>query len=337
MRRCLELASRGAGFVAPNPMVGAVLVAEGKIIGEGFHEKYGEAHAEVNAVRSVAAEKKHLIESATLYVNLEPCNHFGKTPPCTKLIVENKIKKVVIGTADPNVLVNGSGIKTLRDAGIDVVCGLLEEENKLLNRFFFTYHEKKRPYITIKWAQSTDGFIAGEGNTPVHLTNSFSDHLVQKMRAEHMAIYVGGRTLLADDPRLTNRSGRGANPLRITLDTKNNFPKNLSVFNSEAATLVFNFEKNALFKTTEYIKIEGGKNVYEQIMQILFYRKINSILVEGGAETINTLVQLGLWDEMKIFTTKNKLQKGILAPGIAGKEMNKEYVSDNIINTRINL
>lgn len=337
MRRCLELASRGSGYVAPNPMVGAVLVYEGRIIGEGYHKKIGEAHAEVNAINSVKVGDKHLISGAILYVNLEPCDHFGKTPPCTQLIINNNIKSVVIGTEDPNNLVNGKGIKKLREAGTEVIVGVLENECVDLNKFFFTFHQKLRPYITIKWAQSADGFIAGENYTPVHFTNSYSDQLVQKMRAEHMAIFVGGRTVISDDPKLTNRSGAGKNPLRISLDTKNNFSENLSLFNSESESLIFNFEKSESNGNSEYIKIEKGESIFEQIMAILFNKKINSILVEGGADTINNLVKHQLWDEMKLFISDDKLMNGIAAPITSGKEIRSEKIYNNTLITRINI
>jgi len=337
IKRCLELASRGAGFVAPNPMVGAVLVVEGKIIGEGYHKKIGDAHAEVNAINSVKDEDKLLIKDATLYVNLEPCDHFGKTPPCTQLIMDYNIKKVVIGTPDPNNLVNGKGMKKLGEAGVEVIVGVLEKECVDLNKFFFTFHQKQRPFITIKWAQSADSFIAGENYTPIHLTNSYSDHFVQKMRSEHQAIFVGGRTVLSDNPKLTNRSGSGKNPLRVSLDTQNNFPQNLALFNADAESLIFNFEKSETFGNIEFLKIIRGENVFEQMITILFNKKINSILVEGGADTINTLIKLKLWDEMKIFITENKLSNGISAPLMSGKEIRTENIYDNTLITRINV
>ncbi len=336
MQYSLSLASRGSGFVAPNPMVGALVVAEGRIIGEGWHQEFGAAHAEVNALNNVKPENVHLLSEATLFVTLEPCNHFGKTPPCTEKIINSGIKKVVVGTLDPNPLVSGKGVARLRENAINVIVGILENDCRELNKFFFCFHEKKRPYITLKWAQSSDGFIAGENNTPIHLTNSYSDHLVQKMRAEHMAIFVGGRTILSDDPKLTNRSGRGKNPVRISLDTKNNFPPNLCIFNTEASSLIFNFEKNEIKENVEFIKIEKDEKIFEKIMAILFNKKINSILVEGGTETINSFVKLKMWEEMKIFITENKLSAGINAPVLSGKGISSEQILDNSLITRIN-
>ena len=336
MQYCLTLASRGSGFVAPNPMVGALVVAEGRIIGEGWHQEFGAAHAEVNALNNVKPENVHLLSEATLFVTLEPCNHFGKTPPCTEKIINSGIKKVVVGTLDPNPLVSGKGIARLKENGIEVIVGLLEKDCRELNKFFFCFHEKKRPYITLKWAQSSDGFIAMENNNPVHLTNSYSDHLVQKMRAEHMAIFVGGRTVLSDNPKLTNRSGSGKNPLRISVDTQNNFPPHFSIFNSEAESIIFNFEKNEIRENVEFIKIEKGENTFGQIMNILFEKKINSILVEGGSNTIDQLIKSNLWDEMKIFDTPKILSTGIIAPATAGKEISTEKIYDNTLITRHN-
>lgn len=336
MRRCLELAALAKGLVAPNPLVGALLVHDNVIIGSGYHIQYGAPHAEVNAINSVKPENAHLISASTLYVNLEPCNHFGKTPPCTELILSKHIKKVVIGTLDPNPLVAGKGKQKLEGNGVEVITGILENDCRELNKFFFTFHEKHRPYITLKWAQSADGFIAAEGHKPIHFTNTISDKFVQSMRAEHSAIFVGGRTIISDNPNLTNRSGVGKNPLRITLDTKSNFPENLNILNDEARTLIFNLQKNAITNNVEYIQLQPDENWYTQIHKILFNKNINSILVEGGAETINALIHLNLWDTMHIFTSDHILNRGIKSPALAGVETVSEQIQNNTLSTRIN-
>ncbi len=333
MLRCLELAACGAGNVAPNPMVGAILVHDNKIIGEGFHQLFGGVHAEVMAIESVRNENKQFIAEATLYVSLEPCNHFGKTPPCTIKIIENGIKKVVVGVLDPNKSVDGGGIKVLMNSGVDVVCGVIENECRLLNKFFFTYQEKKRPFITLKWAESSDGFIGGVNYKRTKLTNQFSDKLVHKMRAEHMAVFAGGRTILSDDPLLTNRFWKGKSPVRVTLDTKNNFSKQLNIFNEAAPSLIFNFEVKDKCGGVELIKIHASKNQFSEIIQSLFERNINSMLVEGGASTINLLVQQNLWDEMKFFITDKIIGVGIEAPATAGKFISEEYIFGDILKT----
>ncbi len=334
--RCLELAALGKGFVAPNPLVGAVLVHDDIIIGSGYHTQLGAPHAEVNAINAVQLENAHLISASTLYVNLEPCNHFGKTPPCTELIIAQSIKKVVIGTLDPNPIVAGKGIEKLKENGVEVIVGILEKECRELNKFFFTFHEKKRPFITLKWAQSADGFIAAEGHVPVHFTNAICDKLVQDLRAEHSTIFVGGRTIISDNPKLTNRSGEGKNPLRITLDTKNNFPENLNILNIDADTIIFNLQKNEIQNNINYLKLQPDENWYAQIIKILFSKNINSILVEGGAKTINALMHLYLWDSMHIFTSDHILHKGIRAPELAGIEISSKHIENNTLSIRIN-
>lgn len=313
MRYSLSLASRGSGYVSPNPMVGAVVVAEGRIIGEGWHREFGGAHAEVNALDDVKAEDLHLLPQATLFVSLEPCNHFGKTPPCTEKILTSGIKNVVIGTLDPNPLVAGKGVERLQENGVSVTVGVLEKECRDLNKFFFCYHENKRPYVTIKWAQSADGFIAADDGTPVHFTNNESDILVHKMRAEHMGILVGGKTIITDNPQLTTRLWKGKNPIRIVIDTKNNLPDDAHVLDQSTPTIVFNFVQDKKENNIRYIKIEK-ENIPEQVLANLYQLNINSVLIEGGTTTIQSFLNAGLYDAIYYFESEIKLGSGIAAP-----------------------
>lgn len=332
MQRCLELAALGSGHVAPNPMVGAVLVYEGEIIGEGFHRKFGEPHAEVNAINTVPDHLKGFIGKSTLYVSLEPCAHHGKTPPCADLIIASGIPEVVIGCDDPNPLVAGKGKQKMTEAGIRITDHILDAECRELNRHFITWHEKQRPYITLKWAQSSDGFIAEEDHSPVHFTNVFSDQLVHKMRSEHMAIFAGGRTILSDDPALTVRKWNGRNPVRVSLDTKNSFPPHLQIFSGEGTCIIFNFEIEGVKNNIEFIRLRKEENIIEQILHALYERKINSLLVEGGTHTISQFAEAGLWDEAKIFISQKILNKGIAAPVMPGQIINTEhFFSDTLL------
>jgi diaminohydroxyphosphoribosylaminopyrimidine deaminase/5-amino-6-(5-phosphoribosylamino)uracil reductase len=313
MQYCLSLASRGAGHVAPNPMVGAVVVVEDRIIGEGWHQQFGGAHAEVNALNAVKPEDLFLLPQATLFVTLEPCNHFGKTPPCTEKIISSGIKKVVIGSLDPNPLVAGKGVERLKENGIAVTTHVLENKCRELNKYFFCYHEKKRPYITLKWAQSADGFIAGEGGKPIHFTNAASDQIVHKLRAENMSILIGGNTAITDNPRLTTRLWPGKNPTRIILDTKNNLPSDAHIFNDEAPTLIFNFLENKTVNQHTYIQIPST-NYLPELLTHLHHLQINSVLVEGGTKTLQQFIDARLYDEIIYFESKQPIQKGIKGP-----------------------
>lgn len=328
MHRCLELASSGSGKVSPNPLVGAILVHNDEIIGEGFHESYGSSHAEVNAIKSVQEKNKHRISAATLYVNLEPCNHFGKTPPCTKLILEHEIKKVIVGCLDPNPLVSAQGISELMQNGVEVQSGILEEECRTLNNFFITYHEKQRPYITLKWAESRDGYIAAEQNKTIHLTNQFSDSYIHKMRSEYQSIFAGMNTILHDNPKLTTRKWNGNNPIRITADMRNQLAAGFHILDGETQTIIFNSKIDKEEKNIKWIKI-NGENLYFEIMQQLFLLHINSVLVEGGAKTIMHLTNLKLWDDAYIFKTKHKLNSGISAPEFEYQIHSNEFIFDD--------
>lgn len=299
MLRCLELAQIGAGSVAPNPMVGSVIVHDGKIIGEGYHQKIGEAHAEVNAINVV--EDKSLLPYSTIYVSLEPCAHFGKTPPCADMIVKNKLKRAVIAVQDPFSGVNGAGIKRLVDAGIDVTVGVLESDAMELNRRFFTFHEKKRPYIILKWAETADGFvdrIRKDSSEPaLKITSDAANTLVHKWRAEEAAIMVGKNTAILDNPSLTTRRYKGNNPVRILLDSNSATPKTVNIFNSEAETIVFS---------------ENARDM-EQVLAELYHRDIQSVIIEGGPKLHQSFYEAGLWDEIKRFVAPIEIVAGIKA------------------------
>ena len=331
MRRCLQLAKLGAGNVAPNPMVGAVLVYEDKIIGEGYHQKYGGAHAEVNCINNVKEENKFLIEKATLYVSLEPCSHYGKTPPCADLIIKNKIKKVVIGCKDVYKEVAGSGIQKLVNANTEVIVGVLENDCIELNKRFFTFHLKFRPYIILKWAQAANAKIGSVGKR-ILISNEYSNRLVHKWRSEEAAILVGTNTALIDDSLLTTRLWRGKNAVRIVIDKKLKLPSTLKIFNTDAKTIIYNLVKNSTEENVVYIKLEE-ENFKDQILQSLFEMNIQSVMVEGGAETLQSFINAGLWDEARVITNENlTIENGIAAPEIKDFNLQKKerYFDDEI-------
>lgn len=292
MQRCIQLARCGEAGAAPNPMVGAVIVCDGRIIGEGFHRRCGGPHAEVNAINSV--REKHLLTRSTIYVSLEPCAHYGKTPPCADLIIETGIKRVVVGCTDPFAKVNGLGIKKLQDAGCEVQVGVLEEECRELNRRFFTFHQKHRPWITLKWAQSKDGFIGKQER--IVFSNALTQTLVHRLRALHQAILVGTNTALLDNPTLTTRYWPGPNPLRLTIDHHNTLPPTLHLRDGSIPTVIYTKES-----------IEG-------ILADLYSRGIQSLLVEGGAKLLQSFIDKGLWDEARLETAPFCLGEGVSAP-----------------------
>jgi diaminohydroxyphosphoribosylaminopyrimidine deaminase / 5-amino-6-(5-phosphoribosylamino)uracil reductase len=317
MGRCLELALNGLGHVSPNPLVGCVIVHKGDVIGEGFHCRFGEAHAEVNAIANVA--DKSTLSSSTLYVNLEPCSHHGKTPPCTELIIKSGIKKVVLACKDPNPLVAGKGIKKLKQAGIEVISGVLEEEAMELNRRFITFHTEKRPYIILKWAQTLDGFIdterkAGTKLKAAWITSESLRPLIHKWRTEEDAIMVGTNTALKDDPSLTAREWSGKNPLRIVIDRELSLPKKLHLFDGSVPTLVLTAKKATDKKNLEYCCMDFKKSIPEQLMQELYNRSIASLIVEGGCILLESFLSEGLWDEARVFTGNKRFVKGVKAP-----------------------
>ena len=312
MSRALELAELGRGSVAPNPLVGCVIEHEGKIIGEGYHKKYGESHAEVNAVRSVKEPK--LLPSSTLYVTLEPCAHHGKTPPCADMIVRNGIKKVVIACRDPFEKVDGKGIEKLEAGGVQVELGMLGKEAVRLNERFFTFHQEKRPFVILKWAQTSDGFIAREDGDSKWISNSYSRQLVHKWRAEEDAILVGKNTALADDPSLTVRNAEGKNPIRILLDSNLALSESQKLFNGEAETLIFNTSKAGTRESNHWIQTP---EISPQIVLAeLYKRKIQSVIIEGGTQTLNSFIVENCWDEARVFQSETSFQTGIAAPSM---------------------
>lgn len=322
MLRCLELAKLGLGHVSPNPMVGAVIVLNGKVIGEGYHQKYGEAHAEVNAVNQVIDRHDNyadLLKQATIYVSLEPCAHYGKTPPCADLIIKHQIPKVVIGCRDPFDQVNGKGIEKLQAVGVEVVLGVLELECRWLNRRFFTRVKKHRPYIILKWAQTSNGFFAPADGSQFWITGEESRKRVHQWRSEEDAILVGTKTVAADNPQLNVRHIQGKSPKRVVIDRELKLDKSLNIFDQSVDTLIFNEVETRIDGKNKYIALEDfGRYVPQYILYQLYMQDIQSVIVEGGAHTLNTFIEAGLWDEARIFTGTVNLTNGIKAPQING-------------------
>ncbi|MBC3759753.1 bifunctional diaminohydroxyphosphoribosylaminopyrimidine deaminase/5-amino-6-(5-phosphoribosylamino)uracil reductase RibD [Hyunsoonleella sp. SJ7] len=321
IKRCIDIGKNGLGDTRPNPMVGCVIASNGEIVSEGFTSAYGGNHAEVNAINKV--KDKSLFKDATLYVTLEPCAHFGKTPPCSDLIIKHKIPKVVIGCVDDNEQVAGKGIKRMVEAGIDVTVGVLEQECKEHHKRFFTFHNKRRPYIILKWAETQDGFIAPESKqtkSPVWITNKVSRQLVHKWRAEEQAILVGTNTVLEDSPSLTVRNWTGQNPIRVVIDRKNKLSKRLNVFSDKAETIIID-EQSADF----------SQPLAEQICKVLFSKQINSVIIEGGAKTLQTFIDENLWDEARVFTGSTGFENGIKAPDFKGKPISEETIKSDIL------
>lgn len=331
MRRCLDLARNGLGTTYPNPMVGAVLVYDDKIIGEGWHQQAGKAHAEVNAIQQVKDES--LLKKATLYVNLEPCSHYGKTPPCSDLIIEKKIPNVVIGMMDPFEKVAGRGIKKLIDEGCHVQVGVLEDECLALNQRFLTFHLKKRPYIILKWATSRDGFLSPyrypnfpNKTAPVWISNAVSKQLVHRWRSEEQAILVGANTVLADNPKLTTRLWHGPNPTRVVLDPNLQLNADASIFNDEAKT-IWIYDVNFKRKPTTSAQtetIDFSVNVLPQLMKVLHDNEIQSILIEGGAYTLNQFIDENLWDEARVFTGDILFHQGTASPNLPEEKVKEK-------------
>ena len=333
IKRCIELAKNGLGTTYPNPLVGSVIVFENKIIGEGWHKKSGEPHAEVNAINSV--KDKSLLSKSTIYISLEPCSHFGKTPPCADLIVKYKIPNVVIGTIDPNSKVAGTGVKKLLEAGINVTVGILEDECNELNKRFFTFHQKKRPFILLKWAESSDGFISPDFKSeqkPVWITNEFSRQLVHKWRSEEQAILVGTQTVIDDNPTLTVRDWIGKNPIRIVIDRNNKISKESHIFDNQVHTFVFSeLEINSESENTKYIKIDFNENSTEQIVAILYESQIQSVIIEGGRQTLQTFIDSNLWDEARVFHGKINLENGKKAPILNVNKHTKQIIKNDTL------
>jgi len=328
MFRCLELARNGAGFVSPNPMVGSVLVHESRIIGEGWHKVYGGPHAEVNCIQSVAKEDQHLISNATLYVSLEPCAHFGKTPPCSQLIIKKKIPKVVIACRDPFEAVNGKGIEQLQQAGIEVVTGILEKEAIALNARFFCFHQQKRPYIILKWAQTNDGFMAGTSDDRLLITHEQTNRIVHRWRSEEAAILVGTETAIKDNPSLTNRYWFGKSPLRLVIDKHLRLPAHLTMFNDGEPTIIFNELKEEDKGHLKFVKINNDHSFIDQLFDYCYRIGIQSILVEGGAKLLRSFIDEDHWDEARIITnTSLRVGSGLSAPIITNSKLLQSFDS----------
>lgn len=333
IRRCIALAKNGFGTTYPNPMVGSVIVYNDQIIGEGWHKKAGEPHAEVNAVASV--KDKSLLKKATIYVSLEPCSHFGKTPPCCDLIIANQIPNVVVGTVDPNEKVAGNGIKKLMAAGANVIVGVLEKECHELNKRFFTFHQKKRPYIILKWAESQDGFLAPEKELdqerkPIWITNKYSRQLVHKWRSEEQAILAGTQTVIQDNPKLDVRDWSGNSPVRVVLDRNNQIPEESHVLDDSVKTIVFTgTEISTPKKNTTFEILDFNQNIVPQILAVLHHHQIQSIIIEGGTKTLQSFIDLNLWDEARIFIGNTFFEKGVKAPHLIRKNTTKTHIEND--------
>jgi len=335
MKRCLELVRCGKGYVAPNPLVGAVIVYEGRIIAEGYHHIFGGPHAEVDAIMKV--NDQQLLPKSTLYVNLEPCSHFGKTPPCAQLIIDKGIKKIVIDNTDPNPEVNGNGIRMLENSGAEVIAGVLSEEGKELNKRFFTFHLKKRPYVILKWAQTTKGFIAPlkqkDSKSPITwISNSASRLLVHKWRGEEQAIMAGSNTVATDDPELTTRYFNQKNPLRIIIDPNLDLKGEYKVFNNQATTLLVNTKKDAIENGIIYKTFREGNHFLKDLLHYLYTTGIQSVLVEGGAQTLNGFIQDRLWDEARVFTGHTEFTTGVMAPELNSTPLRSYNINGDQLN-----
>jgi diaminohydroxyphosphoribosylaminopyrimidine deaminase/5-amino-6-(5-phosphoribosylamino)uracil reductase len=325
MSRCFDLALNGLGSVSPNPLVGCVIVHNNTIIGEGWHQRYGGPHAEVNAIASVS--DRSLLSSSTVYVNLEPCSHHGKTPPCADMLVEHRVKKVVISNVDSNELVSGKGIEKLRNANIEVITGVLENEGRYLNRRFFTFIEKHRPYVILKWAQTSDGFISRNSNEATWISNGLSKKLVHRWRSEEDAFLVGTQTAATDNPQLNVREWTGRNPVRVVIDRSLRLDRSLHLFDGTHPTICYNNIKDEELRDQDliYVKTESLKD----ILKDLYRRKIQSVVVEGGAKTLDLFISASLWDEARVFSSKIKFGEGLKAPNMNSRPVHAERIGDD--------
>ena len=335
--RCIELGKNGLGTTAPNPMVGCVITLDDKIISEGFTSPFGGPHAEVNAINAV--RDQGLLKKATLYVSLEPCAHFGKTPPCADLIIRSGIPRVVIGLQDPHNKVGGKGIAKLKEAGIEVVCPVLEDQCREHHRRFLTYHEKKRPYIILKWAESTDGFFAPENQMrkgepqPFWISNRYSRQMVHQWRTEEQAVFAGTGTVLQDNPRLTPRTWAGKAPLRVVIDRNLSIPRDYHIYDGTSKSLVFagNAKIPEPISGVQFEHIDFTREVLPQVCEKLYHHPVQSVIVEGGAATLTSFISAGLWDEARIFTGVAALGKGLKAPLISGREKYRSTVGGDLL------
>lgn len=334
MKRCLELAKNGLGLVYPNPMVGCVVVYNGLIIGEGWHQKAGCAHAEVNAIASV--KNKSLLTDATLYVNLEPCSHHGRTPPCADLIVSHGIKKVVIGAVDSNKQVGGKGIKRLRENGVELVVSVLEDEARELNKRFFTFHEKKRPYVILKWAQSKDGYIFpdlrdAQKGQPFWISNNYSLQRVHQWRSEEASILVGKNTVQQDNPNLNVRDFSGNSIIRIAIDRKLELSESLNFFDGSSDTIIYNELKDETIGQLSLVRLDFSQDLITQILKDLYKKDVQSLIVEGGAYTLNSFIVANLWDEARVFNGEQYFKNGLKAPVLDTEQYSQEQLDNNLL------
>ena len=332
MRRCFELARQGLGNVMPNPLAGSVIVVHDNIIGEGFHIKYGDYHAEKNAIRAV--KDKSLLKDSTIYVNLEPCAHHGLQPPCADLIVQSKIPRAVISNIDTNEKVSGKGIERLKKAGVEVMTAVLELEGRELNKRFFTFHEKKRPYIILKWAQTSDGFIDYEREyhapiKPTWITDEFSKKLVHKWRSEEAAIMVGRNTAEKDNPRLTNREWYGKSPVRILIDKQLKTNQDFHIYDQSSSTFIFNEIRDETSHHMEFKKIDFNDEPLKKIVRHLYEKKLQSVIIEGGAQLLQSFIDENLWDEARVFTGMTCFHAGVPAPVLKDDPIENMYIKNN--------
>lgn len=334
MQRAMDLAILGKGQVSPNPLVGCVIVSDGKIIGEGWHKKYGEAHAEVNAVAEV--KNKELLKESTVYVTLEPCSHFGKTPPCADLLIQSQVKRVVISNIDSNPLVSGQGIRKMENAGIEVLFGVLMKHGRTLNHRFFTFMEKKRPYIIVKWAETSDGFIAKENFDSKWISDEYSRKIVHKWRAEEDAVLIGSQTAFHDNPKLNVRDWSGKNPMRIVIDRSLKIPGTHFLLDQSQNTLVYNLVKAQRSLNLEFICLKNDKFI-EQLVEDLYKRKMQSVIIEGGSETIGLFIRSGLWDEARVFISPQSFGKGIPSPKIDSLDFSQVQLQADSLRTYFNV
>ena len=328
MQRALELAKLGCGSVSPNPLVGCVIVHEGRIIGEGWHKKYGEAHAEVNAVNAV--RDRSLLKESTVYVTLEPCSHFGKTPPCADMLIREKVKKVVIANLDSNPIVVGEGLRKLRAAGIELITGILSNEGRELNKRFFTFMEKQRPYIILKWAETADGFITQEHRNPKWISNALSRQLVHEWRTEEDAVLVGRQTAHYDNPRLNVRDWSGRNPVRIVIDRFLKLDDKLNLFDQSQKTICYNVLKNVETKNLSFVKLDE-EHFLQNLIQDLYRKKIQSVIIEGGTETLQSFINGKYWDEARVFVSETNFEKGIPAPRLNGDLISQHEIKSDVL------
>lgn len=337
MRRCLELAQLGLGRVSPNPMVGALVVVEDRIIGEGWHQQYGGPHAEPNAITDVWSKHENaaeLLQRATVYVTLEPCSHHGKTPPCADLLIKHQVKTVVVACRDPFEQVNGKGIAKLKDAGIEVIEGVLEKEAIFLNRRFFTRVKEHRPYVILKWAQTADGYFAPIGGKQQWITGTLAKTLVHQWRSQEDAVLVGAKTALIDNPQLTVRHWHGRNPKRIVLDKKGSLPSHLHVFDQQAETLVFNEEKADWQDHLKYIALEQFDwYLPQKILYQLHLMDVQSLIIEGGMKTLQLFIDAGLWDEARILQAPDYWLEGLSAPRLKALPASVQVIGKDTLTT----